>query len=143
MAPVAASRTLFRARSPMGLRPERRWNDGLTKEESIRACVPSHLAYEVERGGNEPSEAFGQCQTGMVPCLQPLSVKHPVAIADPLLHLLHCAILRQTPFDSGRGLSCCQRSVSLILRWDPPDARNLYHEKAGREPSNRKSCVKL
>jgi hypothetical protein len=97
----------------MGLRPERRWNDGLTKEESIRACVPSHLAYEVERGGNEPSEAFGQCQTGMVPCLQPLSVKHPVAIADPLLHLLHCAILKANP------LRFRERSIMLPAFREP------------------------
>src|SRR5215472_3187282 len=43
-----------------GLRPESCWNDCLAKEDSIRPCVPSHVAYEVERRGNRPFEALGQ-----------------------------------------------------------------------------------
>src|ERR1035437_7284622 len=36
--------------------------DCLTKGgEPIRPCVPSHVAYEVGRGGNDPSKALGQC----------------------------------------------------------------------------------
>jgi len=27
----------------------------------IRPCVPSHVAYEIGREGNEPSKALGQC----------------------------------------------------------------------------------
>src|SRR5258708_10331798 len=30
-----------------GLRPERCWNDCLERRNSIRPCVPSHVAYEV------------------------------------------------------------------------------------------------
>jgi hypothetical protein len=44
---VAATRTYCRL---FVLRPESCWNDCLTKEVSIRLCVPSHIAYEVGAG---------------------------------------------------------------------------------------------
>jgi len=44
------------------LRPEKLLEfDCLTRRESIRPSVPSDVAYEVERRGNEPFEALGQC----------------------------------------------------------------------------------
>ena len=51
------------SRRQPGARPESCWNDCWKeeREETIRPCVPSHVAYEVERGGNEPFKALGQC----------------------------------------------------------------------------------
>jgi hypothetical protein len=50
------------------VRTESCWNDCLKEEEekkggknTIRPCMPSQVAYEVERGGNKPFEALGQC----------------------------------------------------------------------------------
>ena len=65
--PVLALETVYgtdagsKANDDGALRPEKLLERLSGKEEPIRPSVPSDVAYGVERGGNEPFGAPGQC----------------------------------------------------------------------------------